>query len=51
MIEPLIQLGQWINATDHAAVLVIAPVAGVLLGGRAGWAGVLIWFCAAWWFV
>jgi hypothetical protein len=50
MIEPLIQLGEWINQTDYAPLLGIALVLG-MLHPRAGFGWLTIWFLSAWLFV
>ena len=50
MIEPLIQLGQWINTADHSLVF-ITPLLFGLINPRWGFVSALTFFCMAWWFV
>ncbi len=50
MIDPLIQLGQWINETDYGPVMLITVIVGVL-DPRLGFLFLSIWFIIAWIFV
>ncbi len=50
MIDPLIQLGQWINETDYGSLMFLAVIAGVL-NPRLGFLFFSGWFVMAWVFV